>query len=142
MRGPHAPSILAVVWRTLCSSGVVELAARCGYAARGMVYLSVGLMALLKSAGLNPHAQGAVGALGAWARWPLGVALLWMTGIGLLGFAAWRGLQSIGDVEHPRWRPSALAGRIGKAISGLQPWDHGPQPSQPSQRSARYPQGP
>jgi Domain of Unknown Function (DUF1206) len=106
-------------WRALRSSGVIELAARVGYASRGVVYLSVALMALLKAVGLSPHAEGAVGALEAWAKWPVGVVLLWITGMGLCGFAAWRALQSVVDVEHLGLGLKAISTRIGKAVSGL-----------------------
>ncbi len=98
---------------------MVELAARVGYASRGAVYLSVGLMALLKAWGLTPHAEGAVGALNAWAQWPAGVAMLWITGLGLCGFAIWRALQSLVDVEHLGFGLKALITRTGKAVSGV-----------------------
>jgi hypothetical protein len=113
------PPFLVSVWRLARSSGAVEVAARFGYASRGAVYLSVGGMALAKAIGLAPHAQGAVGALEAWAQWPLGVALLWITAVGLCGFAGWRALQSVFDVEHLGRGLKALATRAGKAVSGL-----------------------
>ena len=76
------------------------MAARVGYASRGAVYLSIGAMALLKALGLTPHAEGAIGALRAWGQWPIGVALLWVTGVGLCAFAGWRALQSVFDIER------------------------------------------
>jgi hypothetical protein len=100
-------------------SGAVALAARIGYASRGAVYLSVGLMALLKAVGRAPHADGAVDALRAWGQWPLGVVLLWATGLGLIAFAIWRALQSVADVEHLGLSPKAIATRLGKAVSGV-----------------------
>jgi hypothetical protein len=113
------PHWITAAWHVLRSSGAVELAARCGYAARGAVYLSVGAMALLKALRLTPHAEGAVGALRAWGQWPVGVMLLWVTGIGLCGFALWRALQSVFDVEHLGAGPKALITRIGKGVSGI-----------------------
>jgi hypothetical protein len=111
--------LVSAVWRALRTCGFVELAARVGYASRGAVYLSIGLMALLHAVGAAPHAEGAVGALRAWAQWPVGVVLLWITGIGLCAFAWWRALQSVIDVEHLGFGPKALVTRIGKAVSGL-----------------------
>jgi len=114
-----APLWLDEAWRRLRGSGAVELAARVGYASRGAVYLSVACIAVLKAAGLTPHAEGAVGALSAWAQWPMGVVLLWITGVGLCSFASWRALQSVADVEHLGLGAKALVTRIGKAVSGL-----------------------
>src|ERR1700761_5006524 len=92
-------------WRLAISKRIernllVEAAARLGYASRGAVYLSIGVMALLAALRRAPHAAGAVDALRAWAQWPIGVLLLWVTGVGLCGFAFWRALQSMVDVER------------------------------------------
>jgi len=83
------------------------------------VYLSVGAMAVLKALSLTPHAVGAIGALKAWAQWSPGVVLLWVAGIGLCCFAAWRALQSIFDVERLGTNLKGLLSRVGKAVSGL-----------------------
>lgn len=97
----------------------VEAAARFGYAARGAVYLSIGVVALLAALDLAPRAEGAIGALEAWGRWPAGILLLWCVGVGLYGFAAWRGLQSLFDADRRGTRPKAIAARVGQAISGI-----------------------
>lgn len=96
-----------------------ELAARLGYVARGLVYLSIGVIALLAIAGAAPHTSGAVGALGAWSHWPLGNILLWFTGVGLYGFAGWRVLQSVFDADQQGRSAKAWASRAGQAVSGL-----------------------
>ena len=109
----------AAAWRAVTRSGVVEIAARTGYGARGSVYFCVGTMAVLKAVGLTPHAEGAVGSLLALGQWPIGILLLWVTSIGLCCFATWRALQSVFDVEHLGFGAKALATRVGKAVSGL-----------------------
>ena len=96
-----------------------ELAARLGYVARGAVYISIGLIALLAVAGLTPRAQGALGALEAWGQWPPGIALLWLTGLGLYGFAGWRALQAVFDADRQGRTPKAWASRAGQAVSGM-----------------------
>jgi hypothetical protein len=98
---------------------VAEMAARLGYVARGSVYISIGLIALLAVAGLTPRAEGALGALEAWGQWPPGLALLWLTGLGLYGFAGWRALQAVFDADRQGRTPKAWASRAGQAISGL-----------------------
>ncbi|HEY8573394.1 DUF1206 domain-containing protein [Phenylobacterium sp.] len=101
-------------WATLA-----EMAARAGYAARGAVYVSLGGVALMAAVGLWPKAEGAVGALYAWGRWPAGIALLWLIGLGLYAFAGWRALQAIFDADRQGKSPKALASRAGQAISGF-----------------------
>src|ERR1700761_3121960 len=98
---------------------IVEWAARLGYAARGAVYLSVGVIALLAALRLIPHAAGTMDALRIWANWPIGIMLLWIIGTGLCAFAFWRALQSVVDIERLGRRPKALATRLGKAVSGV-----------------------
>jgi len=98
---------------------LLEAAARAGYVARGLVYLSVGTIAMLAALRLTPHARGALGALEAWAAWPLGVGLIWLVALGLCGFAGWRALQSVFDIDRCGTTPRALGVRAGQAISGL-----------------------
>jgi hypothetical protein len=100
-------------------SALLEAAARAGYVARGAVYLSIGAMALLAALDLWPRAEGAIGAMEAWGRWPMGLVLLWLVGLGLYGFAGWRALQSLFDADRLGRSPKALACRMGQAISGL-----------------------
>jgi hypothetical protein len=100
-------------------AATAEMAARLGYMARGVVYLSVGLIALLAAAGLAPRPADTLDALKAWARWPPGVALLWLTGLGLYGFAGWRALQSLFDADRQGSGAKAAASRLGQAISGF-----------------------
>lgn len=96
-----------------------EWACRAGYAARGFVYISIGVIALLAALDRTPRAQGALGALEAWADWPFGIALLWLTAVGLACFAGWRLLQSVFDADRQGREPKAIAARVGQAISGV-----------------------
>jgi hypothetical protein len=98
---------------------LTQLACRFGYAARGFVYLSIGVIAVLAAVELVPEAEGSMGALRAWAEWPLGYVLLWITGLGLYGFAGWRLLQSVFDADRQGREMKAILSRIGQAISGF-----------------------
>jgi hypothetical protein len=98
---------------------LLEAACRAGYAARGAVYLSIGAIALLAALDRIPRSEGALGALEGWADWPFGALLLWLTGLGLYGFAGWRALQSLFDADRQGRSMKALGNRAGQAISGL-----------------------
>jgi hypothetical protein len=121
---PHIPGqrFLTRLRRRFAASpwgATAEMAARLGYMARGTVYLSIGLIALLAVIGVAPHTRGAVGALEAWSRWPLGNLLLWFIGVGLVGFAGWRALQAVFDADRQGRSAKAWASRAGQAVSGL-----------------------
>ena len=92
---------------------------RAGFLARGVVYVSVGALALLAALDLTPRAGGAVSAMASWGRWPAGIALIWLTASGLLGFAGWRFLQALFDADDHGHDPHGLAVRAGQAVSGV-----------------------
>ena len=95
----------------------LERLARLGYAARGVVSLMVGLLALLAAVGQGGAATGSKGALRNLLSQPLGTGLLGATALGLFGFALWRGMQSVFDADGlgRSWR--AIATRAGQFIS-------------------------
>ena len=98
---------------------LAELACRAGYLARGFIYLSIGAVAVAAALDLAPKAEGSRGVLEAWANWPFGVVLLWLTGLGLYGFAGWRLLQSVFDADRQGRSLKAIGSRAGQAISGV-----------------------
>ncbi|MBK1622873.1 DUF1206 domain-containing protein [Afifella marina DSM 2698] len=71
---------------------------RGGYAARGVVYLVVGILAVLAAVG-STQAENTRGALLEILTQPLGDVLLAVVGIGLAAFGLWRFAQSIGDLD-------------------------------------------
>jgi hypothetical protein len=100
-------------------TGVIEGAARIGDVSRGAVYLSIGAIALLKARDLTPHARGGIGALQAWAHWSVGIALLWLIGLGLCGLPPGERSNRFIEIERVGHGPKGLAGRIGKAVGGI-----------------------
>lgn len=68
--------------------------ARFGIAARGVVYIVIGILAIKVAAGAGGKAADQQGAMQAIAKQPGGTLLLAMVAIGLLGYASWRLLRA------------------------------------------------
>ncbi|MFI6641052.1 DUF1206 domain-containing protein [Streptomyces sp. NPDC050504] len=69
----------------------LEAGARWGFAARGVLYVLVGALALRVAFGGDDGKEAdRSGALAELAEKPLGTAMLWVLGIGLVGMALWR----------------------------------------------------
>lgn len=97
----------------------IEMAARIGYGARGFVYLSAGLIILLSSADLVEGAVGTRGAMAWLGLQPLGRAWLFLLGVGLTAFVAWRLMQSLLDADHEGRSWQGINTRISQGFSGL-----------------------
>ncbi len=95
----------------------LELLARLGYAARGVVSLLIGLLSLLVALGRGGEVTGSKGALQALFSQSWGSILLGVVALGLFGFALWRALQSILDADGLGNTWGALAKRAGQLIS-------------------------
>ena len=92
---------------------------RLGYAAKGVVYMVVGFLAIeaaLGRGGETTDTQGAVEAVG---DSPLGNIHLIVIAIGLLGYALWRVLSAATDAENRGDKPSSIALRLGEAARGI-----------------------
>ncbi|MFJ4367663.1 DUF1206 domain-containing protein [Streptomyces chartreusis] len=76
--------------RQAARGSVTEGAARAGLAARGVIYLLVGALALQVAFGDTSKQADRGGALEELAQKPFGAVLLWALGIGLVGMALWR----------------------------------------------------
>jgi len=95
----------------------VEPLARFGYAARGVVYLLIGWLAIETALGARRHATDSHGALRYVAE--KSIPLLWLLAVGLLGYALWRLVQGALDTEGKGDDPKGLAKRAGMVGSGV-----------------------
>lgn len=77
----------------------VEWAARAGYAAKGIVYGLVGVLAVQQAVGRGGDISGTSGALEHIRSAPFGQALLWAVVVGLAGYVVWRLVQALVDPE-------------------------------------------
>ncbi len=80
-------------------AGWIPMIARVGYAAKGVVYLLIGYIAV-RAAMAAGQAQGASGALASLRDESGGRTLLLVIAIGLLCHVAWRAVQALLDPEH------------------------------------------
>ncbi len=95
----------------------VEMMARSGFAAKGIVYLILGYLSLKAAfgAGRAGSAQAALlEVLGA----PFGRALLAVLAFGLVWYAIWRFLEAFADANGKGNEPKGLARRAGYFASG------------------------
>ncbi|MFI7413972.1 DUF1206 domain-containing protein [Streptomyces sp. NPDC049627] len=76
--------------RRAARGSVTEGAARAGLAARGVIYLLVGALALQIAFGDTSAQADRGGALAEVSQKPFGAVLLWALGIGIVGMALWR----------------------------------------------------
>lgn len=98
-------------------SNKFEWMARAGYAARGLVYVLVGLMALLGSiGGGSPDSESALEMV---LSQPFGRIWLGLIGLFLVGFIVWRLAQSLANADN---HPAELKGyviRLGLLVSAI-----------------------
>jgi len=75
-------------------SGAINAFARLGFVARGIVYIVIGVIAVMVALGIAKHSPDRTGAIEAMATKPFGYLLLWVLVIGFLGLAIWRFVQA------------------------------------------------
>lgn len=97
----------------------VEKLARAGYAAKGAVYMTLGVLAVQAAVGSGGKVTGGEGAVQQIGSQPFGAVLLVLTAIGLAGYALWRGVEAVLDPEHKGSDAKGLTKRFGYALSGL-----------------------
>ena len=78
----------------------IERLARFGYAAKGAVYILIGVFAVMAATGNGGQASGSSGALGAIADSTWGTVLLALVAIGLAGYVVWRLVGAVLNPEH------------------------------------------
>ncbi len=92
---------------------------RLGYAVKGIVYVMMGILALVAERGYRKHSTDTHGAIAAIGDAPFGRFVLVIIAIGLFGYAAWRLVSAATDAERKGDDPTGAAQRIGAAGRGL-----------------------
>ena len=97
--------------------------ARLGYAAKGMVYLVIGFLAVLLVTGNGGKVTDQNGALKAIYSSPLGEGfgriLMILATVGFFGFALWSLIQAIFDTEGKGREAKGIIARVGYAIVAI-----------------------
>jgi Domain of Unknown Function (DUF1206) len=89
--------------------------ARAGLTARGIIYILIGLVAVLVALGHSAREADQQGAIQLLAGKPYGLVALWLLGIGFVGYALWRlseaafGVTGEGNGVGPRLKSLARA---------------------------------
>jgi hypothetical protein len=97
----------------------VEPVARIGFASIAVVYMTIGFLALLLAVGRGGQATDQRGAIDMLEGVPGGKVLLAILALGMAGYALWRFLQGVMDLEEKGNDAKALAIRIGFIASGV-----------------------
>jgi hypothetical protein len=77
-----------------------EMLTRAGLAAKGVVYMLIGILALMAALGEGGETTNSKGAVSRIAEQPFGEFALFLIGIGLIGYAVWRIACAFLDREH------------------------------------------
>src|SRR5918997_6489379 len=90
----------------------VEWIARFGYAAKGVVYMVMGILAVLAAVeaggGSTTDQNGAFQTI---EEAPFGQVLLGVVAVGLMGYVLWRSIQAVADPDGEGLGPKALGKR-------------------------------
>jgi hypothetical protein len=99
--------------------GGIVYAARIGYAAKGLVYAVLGVLALLAAFGEGGRLTDSKGAVEAIGSQPFGTFLLWAVAVGMVCYAGWNAIRAALDPEHKGSEPKGIAKRIGYGFSAV-----------------------
>ncbi len=97
----------------------VQRLARLGYAAKGVVYIIIGVIAADAAFSPAEQIEGSSGALGTILRQPFGKVLLGIMALGLAGYVLWKVVQAVMDPEHKGSDAKGMVSRIGYGISAM-----------------------
>ncbi|WP_191565992.1 DUF1206 domain-containing protein [Metabacillus idriensis] len=92
---------------------------RFGYMAKGTVYFLIGILAVMAALGAGGKTTGTSGMLQTVASKPFGEILLWLIGIGLIGYVIWGIIKVIKDPENKGTDAKGIITRAGYAVSAI-----------------------
>lgn len=97
----------------------LDIFARIGFAAKGVVYILIGVLAIQVALGRRGETEGSQGALSSLADEPFSQVILILLAIGLAAYVLWRLATSILDVDGVGSGAVGILKRIGYFVSAL-----------------------
>jgi hypothetical protein len=104
--------------RAIRHSDSLEKLMRVGFVCKGIVYVLIGILALLVALGEGGETTGSKGAVARIASQPFGEFALAVIGVGLLAYALWRFICAFRDSEHEGSDAKGMSKRAGYVFSG------------------------
>lgn len=101
------------------ASAWIEPLGRIGYAAKGIVYAIVGVLAVQAAMGSGGETTDTRGALQRIQEAPFGKVLLGLVAVGLVGYALWRLVQAFLDTDNKGSDAKGRITRLGYAVVGV-----------------------
>ncbi len=93
--------------------------ARFGYAAKGTVYILIGILSIMAAAGIGGKTTGSEGAFAELASKPFGEFALWAIGFGLIGYAVWKLIEAFMNLKGKEHGIKDLIKRGSYLVSAL-----------------------
>jgi hypothetical protein len=97
----------------------MDVLARIGYAVRGILYVTIGAIALQAAIGKASSPADQMGAIAALGHMSNGRLLLWIMLVGLAAYSLWGFVRAIFDPFHKGSDGKGLAARAGYVISAI-----------------------
>jgi hypothetical protein len=106
-------------YRHARSSSSFEWLTRVGFFSKGIVFVLIGVLALMAAFGEGGQTTGQNGVIHEIAEKPFGEFALIVIGVGLLAYALWRIVTAFEDAEHHGRDAKGIAKRVGHAFAGI-----------------------
>lgn len=98
-------------------SPTMERLARLGYGVKGLIYITMGLLAIQGALGKAKTPADQLGAIRTFSKLPFAQVLLWIVLIGLISYALWGVIRAIMDPFHKGTDTDGLLARAGYLVS-------------------------
>ncbi len=115
----HAADRAEQAARRAAANPWVERLARLGFAAKGIVYITIGALAVQAARGSGGATTDSRGAIEAIGQQPFGRVLLGVVAVGMLGHALWLFVEAALDPDRKGSDAKGIAQRVGYAVLGV-----------------------